>query len=238
VTKINYSHPFFKGVFRKEIKNFQYPIVNIYYPSNLIKASYLLRFDNQTSFISEIKRNNSKIFWIASPLDEDNSNFTSSPLVVPTFYNFAKQNGKEKKIYFIIGEKNEILVNQTNNQEAVLHISNENTDFIPLQSKTTNLVKIHTEGNPLEDGIYQITNNLDINKNVAYNYNREESLMEYLPVRSLSKKHNNVNYFDSVEKAIMILNDQYKKQNLWHLFIIFALLFLGIEIILQKFLKN
>ena len=239
VTNINYSHPFFKGVFRKEIKNFQYPNVNIYYPTSLIKASYLLRFDDQTNFISEIKSKVSKIFWIASPLDPDNSNFTSSPLVVPTFYNFAKQNGKEEKIYYTVGQKNEILVKQiTNQEEAVLHISNENTDFIPLQSKTTNSIKIQTEMDPLEDGIYQLTNNLDYSKNIAYNYNRAESLMEYLPIRSLSKKHNNVNYFDAVDEAVMTLNDQYKKHNLWHLFIIFALLFLGIEIILQKFLKN
>ena len=239
VTNINYSHPFFKGVFRKEIKNFQYPNVNIYYPTSLIKASYLLRFDDQTNFISEIKSKVSKIFWIASPLDPDNSNFTSSPLVVPTFYNFAKQNGKEEKIYYTVGQKNEILVKQiTNQEEAVLHISNENTDFIPLQSKTTNSIKIQTEMDPLEDGIYQLTNNLDYSKNIAYNYNRAESLMEYLPIRSLSKKHNNVNYFDAVDEAVMTLNDQSKKHNLWHLFIIFALLFLGIEIILQKFLKN
>ena len=157
---------------------------------------------------------------------------------LPIFYNFAKQNGKEEKIYYTVGQKNEILVKQISDQEAVLHISNEYTDFIPLQSKTTNSIKIQTELNPLEDGIYQITNNLDYSKNIAYNYNIAESLMEYLPIRSLTEKHNNVNSFDAVDKAVMTLNDQYKKHNLWHLFIIFALLFLGIEIILPKFLKN
>ena len=62
--------------------------------------------------------------------------------------------------------------------------------------------------------------------------------MEYSSINLLSKKYDNVNYFDSIEEAITTLNDQYKKHNLWQLFVIFALLFLGIEIILQKFLKN
>jgi len=238
VTTINYRHPFFKGVFRKEIKNFQYPTVNSFYPSSMIRASYLLQFNDRTDFISEIKSNDSKVFWIASPLELDNSNFTSSPLVVPTFYNFAYQNRNDENLYFTIGDKNEILVKQLTDEDAVLHIRNENIDFIPLQSKTINSVKIHTERNPIQDGIYQITNNLDFNKNIAFNYNREESSMEYLPVRSLSEKYRNVNYFNAVEKAVRTLNDQYKKHNLWQLFIIFALLFLGIEIVLQKFLKN
>ena len=238
VTSINYRHPFFKNVFRKEVKNFQYPTANISYPTSLISASYLLKFDDQSNFISEIKRNDGKIYWIAAPLDLDNSNFTSSPLVVPTFYNFANQNQKQKELYFTVGKRNEIIVKSITDQEAVLYISNKNTDFIPLQSKTINSIKIQTESNPLIDGIYEITNNIDYSKNIAFNYNREESKMEYSSINLLSKKYDNVNYFDSIEEAITTLNDQYKKHNLWQLFIIFALLFLGIEIILQKFLKN
>jgi len=238
VTNINYNHPFFKNVFRKEVKNFQYPTVNIYYPTSLRNASYLLRFDDQSDFISEINIYDSKVFWFASPLALELSNFTSSPLVVPTFYNFANQNQEQKELYFTVGKKNEFEIKLITEQEAVLHLSNEHTDFIPLQSKTINAIKIQTELNPLRDGIYQITNNNDYSKNIAFNYNREESKMDYSNVNSLAKKYDNVNYFDSIEDAITTLNDQYKKHNLWQLFIIFALLFLGIEIILQKFLKN
>jgi hypothetical protein len=238
VTTINYRHPFYKNVFRKEIKNFQYPTVNIFYPASLRNASYILRFDDQRNFISEIRNNSSNIYWIASPLDLEHSNFISSPLVVPTFYNFASQNQKQKELYFTVGKKNEITVKSISDQEAVLHISNTKTDFIPLQSKTKNTIKIQTESNPLKDGIYKITNNIDYSKNIAFNYNREESKMEYSSINLLTKKQDNVNYFDSIEEAIRALNDQYKKHNLWQLFIIFALLFLGIEIILQKFLKN
>jgi hypothetical protein len=237
VTTINYKHPFFKNVFRKEVKNFQYPTVNIYYPTSLRNASYLLRFDDQSNFISEINSYDSKVFWFASPLDLEFSNFTSSPLVVPTFYNFANQNQKQKELYFTVGEKNEFVVKSITEQETVLHISNDKTDFIPLQSKTINSIKIQTELNPLQDGIYQITNNNDYHKNIAFNYNREESKMKYSNINSLSNKYNNVNYFDSIENALTAINDQYKKHSLWHLFIIFALMFLGIEIILQKFLK-
>ena len=171
-------------------------------------------------------------------MDLDNSNFISSPLVVPIFYNFAKQNGSKKKPYFTVGDKNEIIVKQITDQDVVLHLKGVNSDFIPMQSKTVNSVKIQTELNPLKDGIYQITNNKDFSKNVAFNYNRKESKMEYSTLKSLAKKYDNVNYFYTIEDAITTLNDQYKKHILWQLFIIFALIFLGIEIILQKFLKN
>ena len=236
VTTINYNHPFFKNVFQKEVKNFQYPTVNLFYPARLINASYLLRFDDQDNFISEIKIKDSKIYWVSSPLELEYSNFISSPLVVPTFYNFASQNLQQKELYLTLGKKNEFVVKLISEQETVLHIRNDNIDFIPLQSKTINSIKIQTELNPLQDGIYQITNN-ETSKNIAFNYNREESEMEYSSINSISNKHSNVNYFDSLEEAITTINDQYKKHNLWQLFIIFALIFLGIEIILQKFLK-
>jgi hypothetical protein len=238
VTTINYGHPFFKNVFRKEVNNFQYPVVNLTYLSTLKNASYLLRFDDQSNFISEIKYKDSKVYWIASPLDLDISNFISSPLVVPIFYNFANQNASEKKLYFTVGDKNEIIVNQIKDQDVVLHLKGVNSDFIPMQSKTINSVKIQTELNPLKDGVYQITNNKGFSKNVAFNYNRKESEMKYSSLKSLAKKYDNVNYFYTIKDAITTLNDQYKKHNLWQLFVIFALLFLGIEIILQKFLKN
>ena len=238
ITNINYKHPFFKNVFQKEISNFQYPTVQWTLSTRLINASPLLIFNDQTNFVSELKRKSGKIYWFASSLDQENSNFISSPLVVPTFYNFANQSARTEDLYYTIGQKNEIQIKTENKEEGVYHIKNQNYDYIPLQSRTINNVKIKTELEPSLAGNYQVTNDREIKKEIAYNYNREENKLSYESLESLSKNNDTVFYFDTVNEAITSINDQYKKHNLWQLFIIFALLFLGIEILLQKFLKR
>lgn len=236
VITINYNHPFFKDVFRENIDNFQYPTVNMSFTSILDRSTPILQFNDQSNFISETKINNGKFYWIASPLERTISNFVSSPLVVPVFYNFGKQNRIQQNLYYTIGIKNEIIVKSTNSEDDVLHLTNDQYDFIPLQTKTTNHIKLQTESNPLLDGIYQITNN-DTHEHLAFNYNRKESNLDYHPIEQYVKNHKNAVYYSSVENAITLINDQYKKHTLWQLFVIFALIFLGIEILLQKFIK-
>lgn len=238
ITIINYKHPFFKNVFRNQIDNFQYPQVDNFIEFNLIKSTAILQFEDKTNFLSEIKINNNKFYWFASSLNEEKSNFSNSPLVVPVFYNFSLQGNIIEKLYYNIGDLNEIIVNENTKKEKVLHLTDSKSDFIPLQFEYTNHIKIQTQDNPVNEGIYQIKNDDSIYKKVAFNYNRKESQMTYFPIQEWSENMKNVNYFRSVEKAIKQNNDNYKDKKLWQLFIIFAMVFLIIEIILQKKLKS
>jgi hypothetical protein len=237
ITSINYNHPFFKNVFKKQIINFQYPTVSQIYDTYFPFGSSILQFEDQKDFISEIKYQNNKIYWIASPLNDQISNFFSSPLVVPVFYNFSLIDYDEKKLYFTIGYKNKIIIKSNSNENEVIHLTNNDLDFIPLQVKSTNHITITTNEDPLIDGLYQLKNDSNIFQKIAYNYDREESNLNYYPVDELVSKSQNAQYFTSVNNAVKKLNEQNKNKNLWQLFIIFALMFLGIEIILQKFLK-
>jgi hypothetical protein len=141
-------------------------------------------------------------------------------------------------MYYTIGNSNEIIVPFKNEKEEILQISNSESNFIPLQTKTSNQIKIITDTNPEKDGIYQIIANDVSLQNVAFNYDRKESNLDYFDIKSWLQNFKNTTYFTSVSEGINTLNDQHKKHNLWQLFIIFVLLFLGIEILLQKFLKN
>ncbi|MCK5638897.1 MAG: hypothetical protein KAH67_09305, partial [Flavobacteriaceae bacterium] len=238
ITTINFNHPFFKNVFQKQVSNFQYPTSNIVFETSLRSSSSIIKFNDQSSFISEIRSNNNKIYWFSSPLNSKNSNFILSPLVVPVFYNFSLQNRSTNELYYTVGNKNSIMIKTQINNDKVLHMTNKDLDFIPLQTKRPNSTQIQTEENPLIDGIYQVNNNQNIIRDFAYNYNREESNLSSNLINEIKSKYKNVQYFTSVNDAIQEVNDQYKNRNLWQLFIIFALLFLGIEILLQKFLKN
>jgi len=237
ITTINYSHPFFKNVFQNKISNFQYPKVDFSFKANLISSSSILQFEDKTDFISQVNINNNKLYWFASPLNKEISNFTSSPLVVPVFYNFSLKDVGNSQLYYYIGQKNEIIVKTNSKKENVLHLTNAEIDFIPLQNKSTNYIKIQTEDEPLKEGIYQITDTDSSYQNSAYNYSRRESKLTFFDMEEWTKEKLNVKYFTSVERAIKKINNKYKDQNLWQLFIIFAVIFLVLEIILQKVLK-
>ena len=238
VNKINYSHPFFKNVFEKQTDNFQYPIVKQYYPNKFILKSSLLKRSDNYDFLTEINKNDHKIYWFSSSLHPEISNFINSPLVVPVFYNFSLHQSSQKKLYYTIGEKNEIEFKNDHNSDVIFHFQNENLDFIPLQSKTSEFVKIQTEEKPVKAGVYSIKYNSEKYRNISFNYNRNESDLSYYQLDNYVESKKNVQYVDSVDTVLSQINDQNKNRNLWQLFIIFALMFFGIEIIIQKFLKN
>jgi len=238
ITTINYDHPFFNNVFENKIDNFNYPFVNESFDTQLNRSTSLLEFADKSPFISEINYKNSKIYWIASSLEPPNSNFVSSPLIVPVFYNFALQTKEMGTAYYTIGNANEISIPNKNEKEEILEISNSENNFIPLQTKTSNQIKIKTDTNPERDGVYQLRSKNEFLQHIAFNYDRKESSLTYFDMKSLAENFKNAAYFTSATQGINTVNDKDKKHNLWQLFIIFVLLFLGIEILLQKFLKS
>jgi len=238
INKINYNHPFFKNVFEKKTDNFQYPMVKQYYPNHFFLRTYLLKLSDDHDFLTEITKNDQKIFWFSSSLQPEITNFINSPLVVPVFYNFSLYNFSQKNLYYTVGEKNEIEFKNDHKSDAVFHLQNEELDFIPLQSKTSDFVKIQTEEKPVKAGLYKITNNSVDYRSISFNYNRNESDLSYYQLDNYLKNRKNVHYSNSVDNVLSQINEENKNRSLWQLFIIFALVFFGIEIVIQKFLKN
>jgi hypothetical protein len=238
VTSIHYEHPFFNGVFEKKIMNFQYPVLEQTFNAQLENSSPILSFENREGFVFEMPYSTNKLYWIASPLSDQGNSFITSPLIVPLFYNFSKQHKSTEAIYLIIGEENQIEVAQTIESETPLTISMDQSEFIPLQSKRNNKVVLTTRDFPKASGTYEIKNGKVQLGQLAFNYNRKESELVYNKLDALENMPENTHTYNSVEDVIKEINDRQNNQNLWHLFIILALVFLILEILLQKFLKN
>ncbi len=243
VNTINFSHPILDDVFEKRIKNFQYPNVKSYYKTNFKNEQAILKFENQSSFISEIKHKSGKIYWLASSINNSNSNFKSSPLIVPIFYNFAKQSFNLTALYYTIGQKNNIDIKTEIINDEVLHIEqlnndNQNNKFIPLQNVKQQKVILQLEDNPLKAGFYVVKKDTDKLKNIAFNYNRNESVPKYTNVKTLIKNYKNTSYSTKIKETFNTIDNTYKVKSFWKWFLIIALLFLVIETLLIKFLKN
>ena len=233
ITNINYKHPLLKNVFEKRVANFQYPFVKTSYASALKNASTIVSFENNQGFIQQINSTNSSIYWVAAPLKKENSNFVNSPLVVPVFYNIGKQSLQLSKLYYTVGNRTTIAINKQLAKDEVLTISNIQTSFIPLQQTLQNSVKITTTNQPIEAGFYQINQQKNILKNIAFNYSRKESLLNFLDTSTIDTK----TFSTSVKNTLENINNENKIQWLWKWFLVLAIVSLLIEILILKFFK-
>lgn len=237
ITSINYEHPLIEDVFEKKVTNFQYPKTSVHYKNNFTNIYSILKFDNNTPFISSVKIKKGSFFWIASPLNKETSNFTQSPLVVPIFYNFAINSLKTGQLYYTIAPENEIEIAASIGKDEVLKISNEMNAFIPLQKVSQNKVKLTLSDVMLQSGFYKISKNDDLLKTIALNYNREESDVHYADSKSLVSSAKNVTVFSSIDDLFNEIGNQQKINWLFKWFLAFSVLFLLLEMLLLKYFK-
>jgi hypothetical protein len=237
ITDINYNHPLFKNVFSKKVSNFQYPTTQSYYPILSKNSSKIVSFENNLSFISQIKDANSKTYWVSSSLNKNNSNFLNSPLIVPVFYNFGKLSFQHSKLYYFLDDKNNIDIETKLEKEAILNISNSKLSFIPAQQTFQNKVTIITKEQPNKAGFYYVLRKKDTLQTLAYNTPKEESVLNFMDLNSLKEKNSNINIATSITDVFKNLNEKNEVHWLWKWFLVLAIVSLLLEIFILKFYK-
>lgn len=229
ITTINFSHPLYNsGVFKKEVRNFQYPQISSFYDVNSVGSS-ILQYEDGKQFLMLNK--NAYIF--TASLSNDNSNFKNSPLIVPTLYNMAKNSFKIPALYYTIGNDNNFDVNVQLGQDDILSLKKDGIDLIPKQQYFNNKVSINTLDAPTIAGIYTIQNKDEAIQNVSYNYNRSESELVY---QSLPNT-NNLTVSNSIADTFDSIKSEANVNALWKWFAIFALVLLVIEMLILKYFK-
>ncbi|MGV8814154.1 MAG: BatA domain-containing protein [Gelidibacter sp.] len=229
ITKINFSHPLLSNVFDKKVDNFQYPKVNSFYKISNPTAANILSFEDNTAFLTQANN----VFVFTAALDDDNSNFKNSPLIVPVLYNIGKQSLKLPRLYYTIGTKNTIDINTTLLQDAILKLSNAESSVIPMQQTYTHKVQLITDDYPNTAGTYEVKNKDNIIQHLSYNYDRKESNLNYMNLSQVTNSLKN----SSVASAIDAIKSNANVNELWKWFVIFAVAFLIIEMLILKFLK-
>ena len=227
ITTINFSHPLYRGVFDKRITNFQYPKVNSFYQANA--SNIVLSFEDNSPFL--YKTNNIYVFTAA--INGENSNFKNSPLIVPTFYNIGKQSLQLTDISYTIGQTNSYDIPISLGQDRIVSLVSDQENIIPLQQSFSTKVRITTDEVPTRAGIYSIQDKNNSIQHVSYNYDRAESDLQYYNLNTTGEYQVN----ESITELFNQIKEETSVNELWKWFIIFALIFLFIEILLLKYLK-
>ncbi|TBW29060.1 BatA and WFA domain-containing protein [Gramella sp. KN1008] len=227
ITRIEYDHPLLEEVFEDRTENFEYPKVMTSY--NLESARAILRYEDYQPFLAQ----SGSAYLFTASLNDVNSNFKNSPLIVPVLYQIGLQSLKRNQLYYQTDQENRIDIPVEVGKDQVLHLQNQETDLIPQQQNYSNKVQINTSSLPLEAGNYQITNANSVIGNLSFNYGRQESDLNFMEI----SEKNGVKMYESVSDYFSEANAASQINVLWKWFVIFALIFLAIEMLLIKFLK-
>ena len=150
--------------------------------------------------------------------------------------------GKPSTIEIKLNPKNEL------NPDAAFELSslNENLSFVPSQRRYANKLQLNVNKLPYESGFYELKTSKNeglVNESpvLAFNYNRQESLMDYYSnndlveiLKNSSIKNYSVKEFQN-SSTEEVINTAENEANQWIVFIIFALLFLLSESLILRF---
>ncbi len=232
VTKINFNHPLFNTVFEKKIDNFQYPINKSSFVLNSNLPS-ILSYEDQSSFLTSIQNGISSVYVFAAPINKQNSNFQNSPLIVPTFYNMALSSQRSGVNAITIGENQPYIVDALLSKDEIVTVKNTSEKFIPIQQILNTKVKMTFNDNPVEAGNFGIFNADKLVQNLSFNYNRTESNLTLINESVVA----NFNIINDIETVFNTIQTDRTDTHIWKWFVIFTLLFIALELLIQKFVK-
>jgi hypothetical protein len=236
ITKIHFNHPLFQPVFEKKITNFQYPNTKSAFTISSATPA-ILSYQDQSSFLTAKSNGISTVYVFAAALNKTNSNFQNSPLIVPTFYNMAQNDQKTGVVAMKIGENNPFIVDVELAKDEILEVKNTSKatgeKFIPVQQILNNKVKMTFNDFSKEAGNYGVFNQNKLIKNISFNYSRTEGNIDNSNIDALS----NYKIVESIESVFDTLKFDRQDTSIWKWFVFLTLLFLVLEILIQKFVK-
>lgn len=246
---INLQNKIYKNAFENIRQNSDFPQIYFHYKfkqSAFNNFEVLLKLENDGEFLIEKEIGEGSVYLFTSEMLENFGNFMLNPVSVPTFYNIPVFKKDNNQIYQTIGSTRNIQINNLQNFE-VIKFKNINTgfEFFPQVTKLSqNDFKINLNDFNAEAGNYQILNIDEQIGQLSINYTRKEADLEYYNIAELEdiiRKYNLKNW-QITDKAGDILKNELqtnlKGKNFWKVFIILALFFILIEILLIRLLKK
>lgn len=232
ITKINFAHPLFANVFKNKVSNFQYPNTKTNFDVATTNSA-ALEYEDGKPFLLSSKTATTMLAVFAGPINSSNSNFQQSPLIVPTFYKLGINTQNNGLNTHIIGYSNPYLVPVSLSKDAILEIKNKDEQFIPVQQSINNKVKLQFNDYPEKAGNYEIFNGKEAVEKISFNYNRAENGTTKTNENLLS----DYKTIESVSAVFDTLHSNRTDNQIWKWFVIFALIFLLLEMAIVKFMK-
>ncbi len=246
---INFEQGLFEGVFEKIDQRMDLPQVfeHFTFKQNVSNNTQtIIQLQNGQPFLSQHNRGAGKIYLFSIPSDDKASNFLKHALFVPTILKMAILSLKPMPIYYTTAINQAIGVSASSNfSDNSLHIikTDKKVDVIPEHRMINNVVQLFTQNQITQAGYYSVVEKDSVIKNLAFNYDRKESDMNFFSNEELQKQIDekgikNMSIINADEKTVAnSLQEINDGKKLWKLFLILALVFLLSEILIIRLFK-
>lgn len=177
----DFSDTFFRQVFEKKVKNMEMPQAKPLLRWN--SASHtILRFTDNTPFLSTFKVKKGKIHLFSSPINSTSS-FVSHPLFVPVLYQLALSGNDSKSLLSHELEKDVIIpLKKTRSSKQPYKLVRDGRVFIPEQKVVQEQLIMSLPKELNQPGLYNVEHGGQIISRIALNIPRTESeLVSYTP---------------------------------------------------------
>lgn len=246
---INLQGSIYNDVFEKVPDNIDLPNTNAYFGLNktkLYREQKHLGLQNGDVFLAEYQTGTSSIFVFTSPLKSEISNFTQHGIFAPTLYKIAANSGNQHQLNYTIGSNLPIKTKQINmGNGATFNIKSmdKTVEFLPEHRNIDGRTEIYVRDQIKKSGIYELYQGDSLIQYLAFNYNRNESNTQFASEAQLNEKlkslgisKGNVIQLDNSDASVAITRLSEGEQ-IWHWFIVLALLMLILETLFIRFLK-
>tara|TARA_B100000131_G_scaffold316741_1_gene357362 strand:- start:1079 stop:1543 length:465 start_codon:yes stop_codon:yes gene_type:complete len=146
-----------------------------------------------------------------------------------------------QKLYYRMNDSEPIETTKEEEDLDLAHIVNENNDFIVNINIIGGEKKwlVHNQIN--QSGHYNLTDKQNLARTISFNYDSKESRLECFSAEEINQliKNMKVKILNSKNgNYTETIKDLKQKKYLWKIFLILCLIFIGLEIILIKFIKT
>jgi hypothetical protein len=245
VSQINTQDFIFSDVYEKVGPNLRLPETksNFVFNGGTGGSQNLLTYRDGTAFLTKHILGDGQFFVCASTLNIANSNLVANGEVfVPMLYKMSSTKNRGDRLSYSIGVDQIIEVENKKTSNETIYKLKGQTEFIPSQIALGKKVVLDVKGQVKNDGYYDLILQDRILDKLAFNYNRKESNLDLYTPADLKKIVNNdkinIVEFGAQEGMKEFVGEKDQGTVLWKWFLIASLLFLLLEVLIIRFLKN
>jgi len=250
VSGLNTSHELFRGVFDGVPKDMDLPMVKRYFQmteAGVNPKQALMKLQNEAPLLVMASVEKGFVYYFTVPFQQEFTDLHQHAIVVPVLYQMAFLSNRQSNLQYTIGSNEAVVFASKEIQEGTpgnVKVANldKSLNFIPGIKFSGNRVMLFLHGMIDEADNYEVMyDNLPLH-GFSMNYSRNESVMNFYTSQDLDslireKKLKDVDILQAYEGISSDIQALMHGKQLWKIFLLMALFFLAIEVILLRFWK-
>jgi len=245
VKQIVTGHGLFENVFEQIPEQVKLPSVKRYYrikTGSTAEGEPLMTLGSGDPFLYALPAGKGMAYLFATALDPEFTDLPRSAFFAVSMIQMAALRSGQTNRSLTVGKEQTARIRQAISGDEVLHLTNSHTDILPPQRLLGREVLISTGKFIRQAGNYAVSlKDNEIIDYLSFNYDRTESKTGWLSNATLAEKYIPMGYrvIDPASASVAAVAGEARHgKSLWKLCLIFALVFLGIEIAFLRLLPG